>query len=116
MTSPKPLKIIDNTKSIFISRFSFETTENDIIHFVKTTLKLSDPNIKVYKFNYKYTRAKASFRLTVPENLFPPIMNEKFWPKNTFIREFIFKTKTIENIAKLPTLTYSEPNNVIPKN
>ena len=43
-------------------------------------------------------------------------MNEKFWPKNTFIREFIFKTKTIENIAKLPTKRNSESKKDISKN
>ena len=102
LISPKPLKVIEANKSIFISRFSFDTTENDIHHYIKLKLNVSELDLIVNKFNYKYSRAKASFRLTVPETYFNTIINENFWPKNTFIREFIFKNKNIDNIVKLP--------------
>lgn len=89
-------------KSIFISRFAFETTAEDIDDYIKSKLdRTADINTK--KFTYLQPRSITSFKITVPADLFDQLVDPVFWPNNTLVREFIFKeNQRKNNIVYLP--------------
>lgn len=99
---PETLKVIPPNKSIFISRFSYDTSAEQIDAYIKYKLK-KNPVINVKKFTYSQPREITSFKVTVPADLFNEIKNPNFWPKHSLVREYIFKENTrLNNIAQLP--------------
>lgn len=104
--TPKPLKIIAPRKTIFASRFSVDTTINDVEFYIKTNLGIEDyNNVQIYKIN---ARNRASFKIIVPESIFDRLVNPQFWPKNTIVRQFIYRD---DNNVILPRASDPNPKN-----
>lgn len=99
----RQLRVLPPKKAIFISRFAPETTVEDIEFYIKTKLNFN-ADIITYKFTYSQPRNVISFKLTVPFDLFENIIDHRFWPENTLVREYDFKeNKRLNNIARLPS-------------
>lgn len=97
------LNIVPPRRSIFISRFTADTTADDIECYIKNKLNLN-ANISVRKFLYSNPRDIVSFKLTVPMDYFDQIVNPDFWPINALVREYIYKENNrMNNIAQLPS-------------
>ena len=104
--TPKPLKIIAPRKTVFASRFSVDTTVNDVEFYIKTNLGIEDCNdVQIYKIN---ARNRASFKIIVPESIFDSLVNPQFWPKNTIVRQFIYRD---DNNVVLPRASVPNPKN-----
>lgn len=99
--TPKPLKVSPPNKTIFAARFAAETTEDDVLYFVKSKLT-PDVDIKVFKFTYTEKRSKSSFKIVVPEDVFSAVVNPDFWPPKAIIREYTYREKTRSDIVHLP--------------
>lgn len=105
------LKIIPPKKSIFISRFAFDTSVEDINFYIKSKLNFG-ADISINKFTYSQPRSITSFKLTVPANLYETIVNPDFWPNNTLVREYVFKENPrLNNIAQLPPRQFNNSKN-----
>lgn len=108
-SSPKTLVAVSpkkKRKCIFVSRLSPKSTVADVNHYLKSNFKdLGDVSVK--KFEFSYPRHVASFKITLSENVFHEIVDAKFWPPNTLVREFDFKPKSAPIVAELPI---SQPN------
>lgn len=92
------LRTISPRKTIFATRFHYDTTVDEIKNFIKNKFNDEMPeNLLVFKIN---TRNRASFKIIVPAELFDQIVNRTFWPKNALVREFIYRD---EDLARLPS-------------
>lgn len=108
---PRQLNIIPPKKSIFISRFAFDTSADDIDSYIKMKLKFS-PDILTKKFTYSGPRNITSFKVSVPFDLYEQIVDPGFWPNNTLVREYIIKENPrTNNIVRLPSREHSNPKN-----
>lgn len=91
VNSPKPLRTLparNKRKSIFATRFVFDTSVNDIEAYIKGNIAKELYNdIQIFKIN---SRNRASFKILVPVNIFEKIVDPGFWPENTHVREFIY--------------------------
>lgn len=103
------LRVIPPPKEIFVSRFAFETTAEDIEYYIKSKFN-SNVNISTQKFVYLKARAITSFKITVPVELFEQILDPSFWPVSTYVREY----QQRENQRRIVRLPLHEPNR--PKN
>lgn len=102
-TNNRQLRIHPPKKSIFISRFDSETTEDDIDYYIKNKLNIN-ADVFTKKFTYSQPRSVISFKLTVPHELFDTIMEPRFWPDNTLVREFeIRENKRPNNTVRVPS-------------
>lgn len=88
-----------STRSIFVARLSSDTTTDDVSQYINSKLDRKY-KIKIFKFNYAEPRSKASFKVTVPEEIFNKVIAPHFWPANTITREY--KEKPKKDIAFLP--------------
>ncbi|XP_037816681.1 uncharacterized protein LOC119607035 [Lucilia sericata] len=70
----RELRVIPPKKHIFISRFAFDTSAEDINYYIKSKLN-QDADISVYKFNYSQARSITSFKITVPFDIFNCVVN-----------------------------------------
>lgn len=98
------LKIIPPKKSIFISRFAYDTSEDQINSYITNKLKC-DSTILIKKFKYSQPRDITSFKITVPADLFEQILDSNFWPDNALVRKYELKEnprRTRNNIVQLP--------------
>lgn len=82
------------TKEVYISKLDRDTTENDIIDFLKDAKVLSDTNsikcVKLIKVGADISRMNwVSFKLVVPESLFDSIVDRSVWPPTVAVREFV---------------------------
>ena len=105
--SKPQLTVLSPLKSIFISRFAEFTSEKDIqsyILFYINSLNESDLSVSKFKFKNKL-RKTASFKITVPPNIFSTILNSSFWPEDVIVHEFIAKPK----IPKVIPATNGQP-------
>lgn len=102
LIEPKQLVVIPPKKSIFVSRFAYETTADEINYYIKNKIKNDNADILTNKFKYSQQRSITSFKITVPPELFNEIVKPDFWPQNTLVREYIFKDYPRNNIARLP--------------
>lgn len=92
------LRTIPPRKTVFATRFHYDTTVDEIKNFIKTKFNDKLPeNVLIFKIN---SRNRASFKIIVPVELFDLIVNPIFWPKNALVREFIYRE---ENFARLPS-------------
>mgnify|MGYP003557574377 FL=1 len=109
------LKIIPPNKSIFISRFAFDTSTADIDNYIKSNINIKAENfISIKKFTYSEQRNVTSFKLTVSFDLYDKLIDPSFWPDYTFVREYIIKDNPRRNnIVRLPSSLNSNSN---PKN
>ena len=85
LTAPKNLVIVAPKKSIFVSRFASDTTEDDILFFIKTK-KPFLKDITITKFKINRERYLASFKIYVPADSFDEFVASDFWPKNTVVQ------------------------------
>lgn len=109
-TAPKQLNIIPPRKSIFISRFAFDTTADDIEGYIKSKIDCAQ-NIYIKKFSYSEPRSITSFKLTVPFDIYSKVVDPDFWPTNTFVREYLTKNNTKStNVVRLPLSNTSSKN------
>lgn len=104
-----PLIVIPPKKSIFISRFAFETSPSDIEYYIKNKIKF-DGNIIVHKFKYSQTRSISSFKIMVPSDIFNIIIDPTFWPENELIREFVIREPRITNTRIPEQITNVQKN------
>lgn len=94
LTAPKNLVIVAPKKSIFVSRFASDTSEDDILFFINTKKPhLKDITISKFKFNRE--RYLASFKIYVPADSFDELVAADFWPKNTVVHEFVHKPSKV---------------------
>ena len=104
------LRAVPPKKTIFVSRLAIETTAEAVNSYIKSKVG-PDADIATYKFNFLQQRSITSFKITVPADLFEPILDQKFWPENTLVREYIYREKPRSNIGHLPQRTMNVPKN-----
>lgn len=93
----RDLVVVSPKKTIFLSRFALDTSENDVLLFIKN--KISGLNdIVVNKFKFSMPRKVSTFKVYVPIEFFDRIVDSTFWPPNTIVHEFIQKNKKPNNI------------------
>lgn len=88
-------------KTVFLSRLAADTSENDIITYIKSKIKPTADTV-VKKFNFSNPRITSSFKVFVSEDLFDTVVNPSFWPQNTLVKEFVYRNKKNSNIASIP--------------
>ncbi|XP_037812258.1 uncharacterized protein LOC119604007 [Lucilia sericata] len=97
------LRVVLPKKTIFISRFAFDTSTDDIEYYIKTKLN-REVDIIIHKFKYSQPRTIASFKVMVPSEIFDHLINPNFWPENALIREYIYRdNQRPSNTAQLPS-------------
>ncbi|XP_065368733.1 uncharacterized protein LOC135961166 [Calliphora vicina] len=102
-TNIHPLRVIPPKKTIFISRFAFDTSIDDIEYYIKTKLNL-DVEMVIYKFKYSQPRTIASFKIMVPPEIFDHLIDPRFWPDNALIREYVYRdNQRSANTVHLPS-------------
>lgn len=74
------------TKSLFVSRFSPETTVDDIKDYLSRCLSLLG-EVKVSRLATRFSNY-TSFHVEVPEKDFPLINNTSIWPRGALIKSF----------------------------
>lgn len=101
VTSPKPLRVIPPSRSIFISRLASDTAIKDIEFYIRS--KIGDGcNLSIHKFVYSQPRTISSFKITVSDEYFEKIKDFNFWPANTYVREYV-PSERQKNTVRLPT-------------
>lgn len=80
-SSGPSLRVASPMKSIFVSRLTADTTEDEISDYISHNYKLI-PKMMIYKFNFATTRDVASFKIILPDDDFKSIVNEQFWPSH----------------------------------
>ncbi|XP_046810013.1 uncharacterized protein LOC124420597 [Lucilia cuprina] len=104
-----PLRAIPPKKTIFISRLASDTTSDSVDFYIKNKLG-NDADISIQKFNFSQPRSISSFKITVSMNHFERLLDPNFWPINTLVREYIYRSRP-QTIAALP-----QRESFIPKN
>lgn len=92
--SPTPiLKAASVPKSIFISRLDPETKESEVIQYITHYSSIPHDLISCKKLSSRAhngsTPLVSSFRILVPEQYFPNVVNPGFWPDNLLVKEFV---------------------------
>lgn len=109
--APRELRVIPPKKHVFVSRFAAETTVDDLNYYIKTKLNSND-EILTHKFSYSQPRSITSFKITVSSDIFNKIIDPRFWPDNTLVREYISKPRqSINNIARIPSIVSPNQKN-----
>jgi len=85
------LRVVNPRKQIFISRFAEETTEEDIIAYIKENAGKPELDVTVYKFKFADKRAISSFKITLPHDMFDLVVSDNFWPDNAVVHEYIHR-------------------------
>lgn len=99
----RTLQTVVPFKYIFVSRFVADTTEEDVVDYIKDNLKSPNLAVTASKFHFNQPRFTASFKLRVPSNVFELIMQLSFWPQNTIVHEFVNRNPSrATNAVSLP--------------
>lgn len=107
----RELTVIPVRRSVFISRFSPETTVDDINFYLSSRLD-NTSSIACYKLNSSLSEKLASFKLFVPDNLFKKLVNSNFWPTGALVKEFVHRDNVRRsNLASLPKSVNSASKN-----
>lgn len=106
----KDLVVIQPPKSIFVSRFAADTSEEDLLYFIKSKLNVVNINISVSKFRFAYERITSSFKITLPGDLYNKVIDQRFWPENTMVHEFISRSQPKTLLATLPIHSKDQKN------
>lgn len=106
----QPLRVIPPKKSVFVSRFAYETSTTDVEYYIKSKL-CSDVDVIVYKFKYSRPRSVVSFKISVPIEIFHQIVDPNFWPMNTLVKEYINNDTQRPTMARLPSITSNMAKN-----
>lgn len=75
-------------KAIFISRLASSTSEDSISAFIRESCNIPAPDLFCRKFAVPMEREIASFKIVPPAEYFNQILQQSFWPKGTFVREY----------------------------
>lgn len=106
-----PLRVIPPKKIIFISRFAFDTSTEEIEYYIKTKLNF-DAEIVIHKFKYSQPRTIASFKVMVSSEIFDHLIDPRFWPENALIREYVYRdNQRPANTVHLPSRSTNFPKN-----
>ena len=90
------LVIVAPKKSIFVSRFASDTTEDDILFLINTKKKTYLKDITISKFKFNRERYLGiSFKIYVPADSFDELVTADFCPKNTVVHEFVHKPSKV---------------------
>lgn len=102
----KPLR-----KTIFISRLSSATTENDVMNYISSKTSLPS-SFKCIKYNFKAPREIASFKLLTPDSHLELLLSREFWPDGTLVHEYVPRTRsTTSTKSPVPPPVTSHPKN-----
>lgn len=88
-----------NTRHLYVSRLQPQTSEDDILSFIKTSVKLNDMDVlrckllvpsgkKVEELNF------VSFKISASIKDYSVLANTDIWPQNVAVREFNNTPKT----------------------
>ena len=97
----KTLQAVEVVKHIFVSRLKPDTSESDVIQYIKTTINTEDSEVLVRKLLPHVSRPIASFKVTIPERLMNSISNPQFWPSGALVHEFKVDRKAQRNPVSL---------------
>lgn len=90
---------IENTKSFYVSPFQNNQTEDDVLQYLKDTMRIEDNQVKCIKLVPKGRcideLSFISFKLTVANELVPTIGDTFYWPDGVEVREFIPKNDRV---------------------
>jgi len=73
----KKLSVVPHRKQLFVSRFTPDTTSEDVLEFIRE--KFPSENISVEQFRFSYARSISSFKIFAPPNVFKVLLSESFW-------------------------------------
>lgn len=105
------LRVIPPRKQIFISRFAFDTSVDEIDAYIKSKIGKS-VDLNVHKFTYSQMRTITSFKLTVPFEIFNVIIDPSFWPEHVLVREYEQNVnRRPVNVAYLPKQQLTQSKN-----
>ena len=94
------LQTIPPPKPIFISRFTPQTTSENVVDYIKK--KSSTKSIiKCVKIS-KASSPVSSFKIIAPPNISETLLSENFWPNNTFVKIFKNYKPQWKKTAHLP--------------
>lgn len=104
-----PLVAIPPNKTIFVSRLANATTIDDVKFYINNKIG-RDVVISILKYNSPQPRSISSFKITVSAVDYSTLLNPKFWPDHTLVREFVYRPNT-RNVGVLPQRESSAPKN-----
>lgn len=108
---PRELTVIPARKTIFISRFSPETSVEDINFYISSRVQ-NMQSISCYKLKSSFSERLSSFKIVVPDNLFEDIVDLNFWPAKALVKEFVYRDNDRRyNLASLPKSSKSAAKN-----
>lgn len=98
------LIVVPPRRTVFVSRFSPDTTVKDIINFLKINcMGTNELDYSVFKFNFSHPRDISSFKISVPIKLYEVLIDKSFWPHGVLVKEFIHRDRLkVNRIAVLP--------------
>lgn len=84
------LNVVPPRKTVFVSRLTPDTVENNIKNFIRVKCPhFNENDCNVFKFSYSQPRDISSFKITVPLKIFDTIIDESFWPQGVLVKEFL---------------------------
>lgn len=88
------LEIVKPPASLFISRLSYSTSSDHVLKFITSKLGRPIKNISCNKLTKPNLpdRRTASFRIFVPDDVFPTINSRDFWPDGVLFHPFTSRT------------------------
>lgn len=104
------LKVVPRKKSIFLSRLDPETSEAQLKSYIETKVQ-NVSNFIIKKFNFRYSRDVASFKIIPDDNAYNILIDRNFWPKGTVVHEFVERPRRVPNPVSLPKINVSSPKN-----
>ena len=88
---PPTLSVVAPRRQVFVSRLSSDTTCETVASYIASK---SSANVSVTKFNFSVPREISSFKISVPNDVFPTICDSNFWPPHMIVHEFKPKKRT----------------------
>lgn len=104
--TPSTLELASNHKLIFISRLKSDISKRGVMHYIYSKLSGSRSNLEYIKYEKSCKTGShiASFKVTIPSDLFKTVVSTSFWAPRTLVKEFISMG------VNLPLTTAQLPN------
>lgn len=98
------LVVVPPRKTVFVSRFAADTSEEAIRKFLRSNCPgFNESDFNVQKFRFSQPRDISSFKIIVPLKLFDILVEKSFWPVGALVREYIHRDRPrMNNVAVLP--------------
>lgn len=91
----------EQLKSFYVTPFTIEQTEDDIVEYLRETINTDDSIVKCVKLVPRNKDINElsfiSFKISVSENLANVISDSFYWPEGVEIREFQPKNEVRSN-------------------